>query len=184
MSKAALKKELENLSREQLIEVIGAAYSSSKEARAYFEFFLNPDADALLDNKIDIISKELARAKRGYSKARITVIRKAIRDFSSFGVGDEYIGRLMYAAIRMIAGMEGYYYYPATLTNGVLKLVEEYIALSDRNASIGEAMANIERLENENIGRPAMRSRIMETARHAISGQTSLKPIKTNAKKR
>ena len=104
MSKAALKKELENLSREQLIEVIGAAYSSSKEARAYFEFFLNPDADALLDNKIDIISKELARAKRGYSKARITVIRKAIRDFSSFGVGDEYVGRLMYAAIRMIAG--------------------------------------------------------------------------------
>lgn len=175
MSKAALKKELENLSREQLIEVIGAAYSSSKEARDYFEFFLNPDADALLDSKIDIISKELTRTRRGHSRARITVIRKAIKDMGAFGVGDEYILRLMYAAIRMIAGMESYCHYPATLANGVLKLVEEYIALADRNESAAEAIEAIERLYSENIGRPAMRSRIKETAVRAVSERTAAK---------
>lgn len=81
MSKALLKKELAHLDRDQLVEVILNAYSSSKEAKEYFEFFLNPDLEALMQKKVDIIAKELNRAKYGYSKARISFIRKAISDF-------------------------------------------------------------------------------------------------------
>lgn len=51
MSKALLKKELAHLDRDQLVEVILNAYSSSKEAKDYFEFFLNPDAEALLEKR-------------------------------------------------------------------------------------------------------------------------------------
>ena len=45
MSKIKLKKELQNMSREQLLDIILNVYDARKEAREYFEFFLNPDSD-------------------------------------------------------------------------------------------------------------------------------------------
>lgn len=92
MSKAALKKELNTFSKDQLIEVILGAYSSSKEAKAYFEFFLNPDADALIQENIDFIFKELKRTKYGRSKGRISEIRRAVKKISDYGAADEHVG--------------------------------------------------------------------------------------------
>lgn len=43
MSKTALKKELDSLTREQIIEVILTAYSSNKSIKDYFDFFAMPD---------------------------------------------------------------------------------------------------------------------------------------------
>ncbi|MDE5643478.1 MAG: hypothetical protein K2I56_08295, partial [Muribaculaceae bacterium] len=65
MSKAKLKKELELMSREQLIDIILNVYSARKEAKEYFEFFLNPDSDALLEKYRELVKKEVIRAKRG-----------------------------------------------------------------------------------------------------------------------
>lgn len=74
----------------QLREMILEAYSARKEIKEYFEFFLNPDIEHLLDKYQTIILKELRRTKRGsYSKARISFIRKQIKEFSSFQPGYE-----------------------------------------------------------------------------------------------
>ena len=178
MSKASLKKELSHLDHSQLVEVILNAYSASKEAKDYFEFFLNPDADALLDKKIDMIAKELTRSKRGYSKARISVIRSAIKDFGAYGVGDEYVYKLMYRTIRMIVGMERYYYYPDALNNGVLKLATEYMVLANKLECVAEALEQLQTLETEDIGRKGYRTKVLTAAREALNEITVLKPTK------
>jgi len=168
MSKALLKKELAHLDHDQLVEVILNAYSSSKETKDYFEFFLNPDADTLLDKKIEIIAKELTRSKHGYSKARISVIRKTIKSFSSYGIGDEYTYKLLYNTIRMIVGMEQHYYYPNALNNGVLLLTTDFVILADKMECMDDAMAKLERLNSENIGRQLFRSKVLSAAQETI----------------
>lgn len=168
MSKAQLKKELEHLDRKQLVEVILNAYSSSKEAKAYFEFFLMPDADTLLEKKTDIIAKELTRTKRGYSKARISYIRAAIKDFAAFGVGDEYVYKLVYRTIRMIVGMERYYYYTEALNNGALTLAADFIELANRLECVGTAVEELNTLVSDDIGRPTFRAKVLAAAREAV----------------
>lgn len=177
MSKAQLKKELVHLDQDQLVEVILNAYSSSREAKDYFEFFLNPDADALLDKKVDIIAKELTRSKRGHSKARISAIRKAIKDFAAYGVGDEYVYKLTYRAIRMIVGMEHYYYYPDALNKGVIGLAADFIVLADKLECISDAMTLLDRLETENIGRQAFRAKVLYAARQTVKEISSTNQI-------
>lgn len=157
MSKSALKKELDRLDRDQLVELVLNAYSASRETKAYFEFFLNPDADALLESKVDIISRELVRSKRGFSKARISVIKNTIRDFAAYGIGPEYTGRLMYKAIRMIVGMERYYNFSSPMINGTAKLIHDYIVLANQEENLAEALENLHSLVCSDIGRPGYR---------------------------
>ncbi len=168
MSKAQLKKELAHLDRDQLVEVILNAYSSSKEAKEYFEFFISPDAEALLNKKIDIIAKELSRSKRGYSKARISVIRATIKDFAAYGVGDEYVYNLIYNAIRMIVGMERYYYYTDAMNKGVISLTADFIDLADRLECIADASERLNLIVTDDIGRPYFREKVLAAAREAV----------------
>lgn len=65
MSKAQFKKELAGLEKEQLVEMMVDLYSRRKDFKEYFEFFLNPDVKKLTAKYHDLISKELARVKRG-----------------------------------------------------------------------------------------------------------------------
>ena len=46
MSKAKLKKYLQTLSKEQVIEVMLELYDARKEAKDYLEFYLTPDSNA------------------------------------------------------------------------------------------------------------------------------------------
>lgn len=161
MSKASLRKELLTFTGEQLVEVILNAYSSSKEAKEYFEFFLNPDVDALFEKKVDIIAKELNRSKRNYSKARISRIRAAIKDFEAFGVGSEATGRLMYSAIRMLVGQYRYLNYPEALLKGTYKLVRDYIDYADSKGMTQEALEKLNSMIRETgLGTAGMREHI------------------------
>ena len=49
MSKAKLKKYLQTLSKEQVIEVMLELYDARKEAKEYLEFYLTPDSNAELE---------------------------------------------------------------------------------------------------------------------------------------
>ncbi len=180
MSKTALKKELDRLDKAQLVELVLDAYSSSKETKAYFEFFLNPDADSLLEKKIDIISKELVRAKRGYSKARISVIRNTIKDFAAYGVGAEYTGRLMHSAIRMIVGMERYYNFGSSLINGTSRLISDYLHMAQKEEILETALANLHEIVESDIGRAAYRQYVGRCVEEVCRDMSvnSLKPIK------
>ena len=49
MSKAKLKKYLQTLSKEQVIEVMIELYDARKEIKEYLEFYLAPDSNAELE---------------------------------------------------------------------------------------------------------------------------------------
>ena len=169
MSKAALKKELLTFTGPQLVEVILNAYDASKEAKAYFEFFLNPDVDKLLDKKIDIIAKELTRAKRGTSKARISHIRKEIKEFEAYGVGPEKTSELIYAVLCMLIGQYRHLHYPEALLKGTFKLTHDYIVHADSSEILETALENLRKIiENKNIGTASIRESVRHTMMNTI----------------
>lgn len=49
MSKAKLKKELLSQSKEQVVDIMLQLYDASKEAKAWLEFYLEPNCDAELE---------------------------------------------------------------------------------------------------------------------------------------
>lgn len=146
MSKAALKKELKNFTSGQLLEVILNVYDASKDAKAYLEFFLNPDPEAYLKTKYEEIFAEIKRTKRGLSKGRISVIRNIIKQGVAYGLSPEYIERLMSGAISLLLSTERYIYYPSSLYCGTLKLTADYITWANKNGMFSEAVNNIHKL--------------------------------------
>lgn len=48
MSKAKLKKHLQSLPKERVIEIMLELYDARKEAKEYLEFYLAPDSNAVL----------------------------------------------------------------------------------------------------------------------------------------
>ena len=101
MGKAQLKKEIQALSREELEHLVLEAYEARKEIKQYFDFFLDPDAAKLSEKYKTAIDKELKRGKRGHSRARTSIIKRALKDFSSFQPGFEYELDLMFHTIAM-----------------------------------------------------------------------------------
>lgn len=100
MSKILLKKELMTMSRDEIIEIVMEMYSSRKDAKEYFEFFLNPDVDKLSDRYRERIAKEFMRSRRNCLKARISVIKRCIKEFASFNPGADYVVDLMLFTIE------------------------------------------------------------------------------------
>ena len=146
MSKARLKKEISTFSGEQLIELILNAYDSSKEAKSYFEFFLNPDADTLLEKKKEAIGKEARRSKWGTSKARISRIKAEIKAVEGLGVGAEYVGRLRFFAIRELVMLEKYLNYTNAFVGSIDKMVGEYLEYMAKNGMLLSAIGDLDKL--------------------------------------
>lgn len=156
MSKSQLRKELKGFSKEQLEDIILAAYDSSSKAKEYFEFFLNPDVKALMEKHIDAIAKELKRNKWGESKARVTVIRRSIKDFASFGVGAEDHARLVLYTFQMFLGMaSSEYTVNATQRSAIAALACEYVTIAAVNGFFEAACRNIE-VSIAKLARPSM----------------------------
>lgn len=152
MSKSQLKKELEQLSAEQLRQIITDAYGARKEIRDYFEFFLNPDADKLIERANTQIVKELNRSKWRRSKARVTVIKKVIKDVASLNPGEEYLMGLMMSTLVNIGITDVYLELPQSLMNYSAALIKEYIALADKAELASQAAERIEALlQNDSL---------------------------------
>lgn len=95
MSKTQLKKTLQQMSSEQLSELIIELYDARSEAKEYLEFFLNPDIDTKLEKVRAAIKKEVNRQSRGRNRARATRLRRFIKDFGSFNPGAEHVADVM-----------------------------------------------------------------------------------------
>lgn len=133
MSKLQLKKELAALDRDQLIKVILTAYSSSKAVKNYFDFFADPDIDRLTEKHIKELTKEIERGKWHKSTARISRIRKSLKEFESLNPGVEHIRNLRLKAIELLINQSAVKQYSDTLINGTLKLIDETIVFADNN---------------------------------------------------
>lgn len=162
MSKTQLKKELSTMDREQIIQVVLDAYSARKETRDYFEFFLNPDVDKLYDKTLAAIDKELMRGKHGRNTSRITVIRRAIKEFSAYDPGAEYVLRLMLDTLNHILIREKYVYYKETFEKGVHKLIDDIMAYADAHALVDTAASRLHEMSRDmNLGTASFRGRML-----------------------
>ena len=81
MSKAKLKKYLQTLSKEQVIEVMIELYDARKEAKEYLEFYLAPDSNAELEKCKKAIRQEFFPTRGFSEKPSFTKCRKVISDF-------------------------------------------------------------------------------------------------------
>ncbi|MDE6854122.1 MAG: hypothetical protein K2J38_03600 [Muribaculaceae bacterium] len=168
MSKTSLKKELMTFTSEQLVEVIMNAYGSSKEARDYFEFFLNPDPEQLLEKKLAILDKEMRRTKWGMSKARISIIRGLVKDFASYGVSAEHVLTLMLRIINTLITEYRYINYPETLLKGTQRLVRDCIEYAAANDLLSAALEQLNTMIRADIGTPNFRRTVAQVMTDAI----------------
>ena len=173
MSKTALKKELSTFTGEELVKVILDVYDVSKEAKQYFEYFLHPNPDALLEKKVDIIAKEINRAKRGYCKARISRIRAEIKEFESYGVGAEYVCRLMGYTLRMLTGEYAYVRYTDALLASVRKFTAENVVYANKHEMLSQMMSEINSLDSSQLGTPNFRRMVLNAATEAMENLAS-----------
>lgn len=84
MPKPNLKKELQKLTKEQLIEQVMDLYKKYKPVKEYYDSYLNPNEKELLEKYKEIITNEFY-PKRGEPKMRFSVAKKAIADFKALG---------------------------------------------------------------------------------------------------
>ena len=81
MSKAKLKKYLQTLSKEQVIEVMLELYDARKEAKEYLEFYLTPNSNAELEKCKKVIRQEFFPTRGFSEKPSFAKCRKVISDF-------------------------------------------------------------------------------------------------------
>ena len=169
MSKIGLRKELAGFDADQLRQIILKAYDSSAEAKAYFEFFLNPDVEAFVEERNDAINKELRRGKYGRCKARISEIRRQIKMAVNYGLPPEAVAKVMLNAITLLYSLEQYLRFPDTLINGTQKLVGDYIVYCNRYEMVAQAMCDINALlDREELGSRYFRKLLRQAAVNAV----------------
>jgi hypothetical protein len=96
MSKAALKKELQSLTKEQLTEHILVLYDTFKPVKEYYEHYLHPqNENELMEKYRDIIVKEFFPKSNRIGQARFSVAKKAIADFKVLHPSPELLAELM-----------------------------------------------------------------------------------------
>lgn len=122
MSRTQLKKELQNLDKSGIIQVILDLYSARKEAKEYLDFFINPDVDKKMEKNRAAILKELSRGVRWRSKARISVLRGIIRDFASLDPGSDHVAELMVFTVVATIDACTSRQMSATMLNGLRQL--------------------------------------------------------------
>lgn len=162
MSKLQLKKELALMSREEIVQVVLDAYTARKEVREYFDFFINPDIDKLTEKTLARIDREISRSKHGRSTARITVVRRAIKEYASYDPGPEYVGNLMLETIRRILIREKYIYFKETFEKGLRKLIDDTVAYADAHAMVDTTLARLSEFARDpNLATASFRNRLL-----------------------
>ncbi len=146
MSKSRLRKELELMSDEQLRQMILDAYDVRKEIKDYFEFFINPDMEKLTEKHQNTVKKEIARNSRGRSKMRVSVLKKSIKEYMSYGASAEAVVELMIFTLKLIGHAERAFYMTETQLNYISKLYDEIIAYADTHLLASETIAQLDEI--------------------------------------
>lgn len=93
MGLADLKKELQKLDKEKLIDLIGDLYKKNKSAKEFFDFYVSPNEDELFKKYRDKVF-EAFYPKRGYGY-KLKDGKQAINDFKKLGPATELLANLM-----------------------------------------------------------------------------------------
>ncbi|MCZ2101790.1 MAG: DUF6155 family protein [Chitinophagales bacterium] len=96
MSKTALKKELQKLSKEQLIEQVLDLYSNNKAVKSFYDYYLNPTNEKeLLEKCKKIIGKEFGIENPMRAGLKFSVAKQAISELKGLKVSPEVIADAM-----------------------------------------------------------------------------------------
>ena len=96
MSKIALKKQLQSLTNEQMIETVLEMYDKLKPVKEYLEYYLNPNEKEMFEKyKTIIVNEFYPKGKTAQPKTRFSVAKKAIADFKALKPSPELLGDLM-----------------------------------------------------------------------------------------
>lgn len=144
MSKAAFKKELALMTKEQLTQILLDSYDALAEFKEYYEFFLNPDVDKLMEKHSATITKELGKAKWGYSKAKITVLKNAVKKFIGFNPGPEAILNMLFLTLRKLGLAERCVDFKESQLNYIGFLVKQILKLAEDNQIVTETVTRLQ----------------------------------------
>lgn len=134
MSKLTLKKHLQSLSKEQIIETVLEMYSAVKPAKEYLEYYLSPDEKAMYEKYKKVITDEFYPIKVVfYPKLRFSVARKAIAEFRVLKPKPELLADLMFTLAETACKFTYEYgdmpegYYSSTYSNmaAALKYIKQ-----------------------------------------------------------
>ena len=95
MSKFSLKKYLQSLRKEQIVEVVLDAYDNSKAVQEYFDFYLQPNEKEKIKKYKAIIEKEFGVKNPMRAGLKYSVAKKAISDFASLKPSPDALADLM-----------------------------------------------------------------------------------------
>ncbi|MDE7153348.1 MAG: hypothetical protein K2O00_02735 [Muribaculaceae bacterium] len=178
MSKAGLKKELKQLDKDELIEVILDIYSLRKDAKEYFEYYINPDVDKLFRKYEDKIFKELKRVKKRFwrkeTAARPSVIKRAIKEFESFGSGKEWTVKLMFSTVENALHISSDTQPTVKHADAISNILQECMLSANECGCFKEYAERIlilTKLDDSGVGDIALRKRFLR-ALHAIDMRT------------
>jgi hypothetical protein len=96
MSKPKLKKELQQLTKEQLIEQILDLYDKNKAVKEFYDFYLNPGNEKELAEKYKkLIIKEFEVARPERSGLKCSVAKRTIAGFRDLQSSPEVLADVM-----------------------------------------------------------------------------------------
>lgn len=96
MSKSALKKELQKLTKDQIIEQILDLYEKNKAVHEFYQFYLNPANEKKLAEKYKrLIRKEFNVENPMQSTEKFSVAKRVISDFKNLQPSPEYLADVM-----------------------------------------------------------------------------------------
>lgn len=162
MSKTALRKELEQMTAAQLRDIILDAYGARPEIKEYFEFFLNPDADKLIERQTALAARELTRIKWGRSRARATVLKRLVRNVVSLNPGPETEMRMMMEVLSAIGSTACYVDLTAPLENYAVALARGILDTGERAMLANKAHTMLDAFLTDSTYRLAFRRFIAE----------------------
>lgn len=96
MSKAQVKKALNELTKTQLVEMILDLYDARAGAKEYLEFFVNPNSAALYEKASERIKKNFFKNDGNpLRNAKITPAKTVVKEFVKSGALPEYVLNLL-----------------------------------------------------------------------------------------
>ncbi|MCL2649749.1 MAG: DUF6155 family protein [Candidatus Azobacteroides sp.] len=96
MSKAKLKKELQKLTKEQLVEQVLDLYDKNKSVKEFYDFYLNPRNEKELAEKYKkLIRKEFNVESPMRAGLKFSVAKRAISDFKDLQTSSDTLADVM-----------------------------------------------------------------------------------------
>lgn len=144
MSKITLKKELSRMERADLVQLLLDAYSARKEIKEYFDFFVDPDVEKLDARYHQAIRKEFDRVRRGgYCKAKVTVLRRYLKEYASFQPGYENEINLHEFLVRTAMEAERVLNFSEGQMRCVAAVIKQMVELADLNLCVDRVMPRL-----------------------------------------